>query len=59
LHGLFASDGFRRAYLAELGAQPHEMNYEHEADATLDALADHLERCFDTEALLTLAAKRT
>jgi adenosylcobyric acid synthase len=52
LHGLFASDPFRREYLAALGADPGEIAYEHNIETTLDALADHLEHCLDLSALL-------
>ena len=55
LHGLFASDRFRREYLAGLGANPGEIAYEHNIETTLDALADHLEHCLDLSALLAAA----
>jgi adenosylcobyric acid synthase len=55
LHGLFASDPFRREYLARLGAEPGEIAYEHNIETTLDALADHLENCLDLSALLAAA----
>ena len=55
LHGLFASDGFRRAWLERLGARRSALRYEHRIDATLDALADHLGRALDLDALLALA----
>jgi adenosylcobyric acid synthase len=55
LHGLFASDLFRREYLAALGAEPGEIAYEHNIETTLDALADHLEHCLDLSALLAEA----
>lgn len=55
LHGLFASDGFRAAYLKQLGVATSALNYDQEVDQTLDALADHLESCLDTQALLDLA----
>ena len=54
LHGLFASDRFRAAYLARLGHRG-EAQYEAGVEATLEALADHLERHLDTAALLALA----
>ena len=44
LHGLFASDPFRRAFLAGLGAEPGDIAYERRIETTLDALADHLEQ---------------
>jgi adenosylcobyric acid synthase len=55
LHGLFTSDPFRSAFLASLGAEPGEIAYEHSIETTLDALADHLERCLDLSALLAAA----
>ena len=55
LHGLFASDGFRHAFLAELGGQPSGVNYENTVESTLDGLADHLEEHIDLNALLDAA----
>ncbi len=53
LHGLFASDAFRSAFLRDAAAPG--LNYEASIEATLDALADHLERHLDLDALLALA----
>jgi adenosylcobyric acid synthase len=53
LHGLFASDDFRAAFL--LGASTPGLNYEAGIDQTLDALADHLERHLDLDQILALA----
>jgi adenosylcobyric acid synthase len=55
LHGLFASDGFRRAFLQRLGAVAGAFAYEHSVETTLDALAAHLERHLDLSALLAAA----
>ncbi|MBV8505643.1 MAG: cobyric acid synthase [Alphaproteobacteria bacterium] len=55
LHGLFASDPFRRAFFAGLGAEPSEITYEHQIETTLDSLADHLEDSLDISALLAAA----
>jgi len=55
LHGLFASDNFRRAYLGGIAEFDSRLNYDAGVDATLDALAAHLERHLDVEALLALA----
>jgi adenosylcobyric acid synthase len=55
LHGLFTSDPFRRAFLAALGGDCGEVAYEHQVEATLDALADHLERSLDLPAMLAAA----
>ncbi|HEY3911472.1 MAG TPA: cobyric acid synthase [Stellaceae bacterium] len=56
LHGLFAGDRFRRSFLARLGAAACEdFAYERTVETTLDALADHLERHLDLDALLAAA----
>ena len=56
LHGLFAADGFRAAFLQQLGAaRTGETAYEAGVDATLDQLAAHLEHHLDLDAILTLA----
>ncbi|WP_413871625.1 cobyric acid synthase [Albidovulum sp.] len=54
LHGMFAGDAFRSAFLARLGASA-AAQYGAEVEATLDALADHLEAHLDVEGLLGLA----
>ncbi len=59
LHGLFAADGFRHAYLKRLRARETSgLAYEAEVEATLDALAAHLETHLNLERLLN-AAKST
>ena len=55
LHGLFGADGFRAAYLADLGAKPSGLDYAGEVGRTLDALAAHLEVHLDIDRMLTLA----
>jgi adenosylcobyric acid synthase len=55
LHGLFASDAFRRAFLTRLGAPPSELAYEASIDATLDRLADHLAASLDLDRILAAA----
>jgi adenosylcobyric acid synthase len=55
MHGLFASDPFRRAFVTALSAQPGDVAYEHQIEATLDMLADHLEHSLDVSALLATA----
>ncbi|MBS0559796.1 MAG: cobyric acid synthase, partial [Proteobacteria bacterium] len=55
VHGLFAHDAQRAAWLRRLGAEPVPRNHEAEVDATLDALAAHLERHLDIDAMLALA----
>ena len=55
VHGLFAADGFRRHWLAQLGAQISALDFEAQVEATLEALADHVEANLDLDALLALA----
>jgi adenosylcobyric acid synthase len=55
LHGLFAGDEFRRAFLARLGAAPGDLAYEALVDDTLDRLADHLAAHLDLDAILAAA----
>lgn len=56
LHGLFASDAFRAAYLSELGGTS-DLAFDDSVDATLDALAAHMEAHFDIDLMLELAAQ--
>ena len=55
LHGLFAADRFRAAYLAGLGIAAGGLDHAALVEDTLDALAAHLERHLDMDALLGLA----
>ena len=56
LHGLFASDRFRHAFLARLKDRAASgLAYEAEVEATLDKLAGHLEGCLDLDGLLEAA----
>lgn len=56
LHGLFAADGFRGAFLGRIRARAGEaLAYEARVEGALDALAEHLERCLDLDRLLALA----
>jgi adenosylcobyric acid synthase len=55
LHGLFASDAFRSQLLQDIGADASALHYEHEVEATLDALAAHLEANIDCDRILDLA----
>jgi adenosylcobyric acid synthase len=59
VHGLFAADGFRRAFLAGLGVPPSDLRYEATIETTLDALANHLERHVDIDALLVISGYRS
>ncbi len=56
LHGLFAADAFRAAYLARLGKPVSAADYGAGVQATLDALADHIAAHLDLDALLDMAA---
>ncbi|SHH61050.1 cobyric acid synthase [Cognatishimia maritima] len=55
LHGMFADDGFRRAFLTSLGAEAGHTNYAQSVEATLDALADHIEAHLDVNGVLSCA----
>jgi adenosylcobyric acid synthase len=57
LHGLFTSDAFRRAWLAQFGADS-SLAYESRIEQALDALADHLEAHLDIDAILAIARSR-
>ncbi len=54
LHGLFASDNFRAAFLEDLGGRS-EIAYDAGVEETLDDLAAHLEAHLDLDLLLSLA----
>jgi adenosylcobyric acid synthase len=56
VHGLFGSDAFRAAFFAGLGVAPSGVGHRATVEATLDALAEHLEACLDVDGLLALAA---
>jgi adenosylcobyric acid synthase len=56
VHGIFAGDDFRRAFLVALKAPASDFSYEMRVDATLDALAAHLEAHVDCDALLAVAS---
>jgi adenosylcobyric acid synthase len=55
VHGLFADDRQRAAWLARLSAGPTRIAYEALVEQTLDALAAHLAAHLDLDRLLTLA----
>ena len=55
LHGLFAADAFRAAWLQTLGAAPGGVRYGAAVEMALDRLAAHLEAHLDVDALLALA----
>jgi len=55
LHGLFASDSFRKAFLARMDIAAANLHYRASVESTLDALADHIENHLDVEGLLAAA----
>jgi adenosylcobyric acid synthase len=59
LHGLFASDAFRSAWLASLRVdRSSTVDYDKTVDDTLDRLADHLESAIDLARILEIARAR-
>jgi adenosylcobyric acid synthase len=52
VHGLFASDEFRRAFLSLADSG---VDYETDVEAALDALAEHVEAHVDVDGLLKIA----
>jgi adenosylcobyric acid synthase len=55
VHGLFDNDAQRRAWLGWIGAPASGQRHAAQVEATLEALADHLERHVRVDALLALA----
>jgi adenosylcobyric acid synthase len=55
VHGIFADDGQRSAWLQRLGAGTSDLAYEQLVEKTLDALARHLENFINLDRLLALA----
>ena len=55
LHGLFAEDAFRTAWLAGIGAAAGGVAYGAAVEAVLDRLAAHVEAHLDVDALLATA----
>ncbi len=55
LHGLFAANAFRAAFLANIGKPVAHHDYSQGVDDTLNALADHLETHMDIDQLIALA----
>lgn len=55
VHGLFADDAQRGAWLRRLGATPSGLDYETEVEDVLDRLAAHLATHIDLDRLLALA----
>lgn len=56
MHGIFANDEFRSAFLAEFrSGRVSDVNYRDRIDAALNGLAKHLETHMDLDVLLKLA----
>jgi len=55
IHGFFADDAQRAAWLARLGGRAGGQSYEAGVEAALDRLARHLEAHIDCDRLLALA----
>jgi len=55
VHGLFAHDAQRGAWLARWGAAPSGLVHEARIEAALDELAAHVERHMRIDRLLSLA----
>ena len=55
VHGLFADDRQRSAWLQRLGAGPANVAYDDLVESTLDRLAKHLTTFVDLDRLLSLA----
>jgi adenosylcobyric acid synthase len=58
IHGLLTDDRQRRHWLEKLGSQSSGFDYVADVDATLDLLADHIERHVDCDRLLALAREK-
>jgi len=58
LHGIFANDRFRKAWLDEFAIRASGMRYAANIQEILDALADHLEQHLDIDAILSIANQR-
>jgi adenosylcobyric acid synthase len=55
VHGLFTDDRMRAYWLARIGVAQSSLAYEQNVEATLDALARHLEQHVDCDAILGMA----
>ncbi|MFI5000124.1 MAG: cobyric acid synthase [Reyranellales bacterium] len=55
IHGLLADDRQRRHWLQRIGGRGSTLSYESDVEATLDRLADHIEKYVDCDRLLALA----
>ena len=55
IHGLLSDDRQRHHWLQRISVRGSALNYEADVDATLDRLADHVEKYIDCDRLLALA----
>ncbi|MBN2751225.1 MAG: cobyric acid synthase [Rhodospirillaceae bacterium] len=56
IHGIFASDGFRAAFLRHISSAERQATaYDQQVEAVLDKLADHMEAHVDIDAILAAA----
>jgi adenosylcobyric acid synthase len=55
LHGCFAVDGFRHAFLKSLGVNASNFAFDQTIEQTLEELAAHLETHLDLDRILELA----
>ena len=55
LHGLFGNDAGRAAFIEALGGAASDLSHDAAVEATLDALADHIETHLDLEKILEIA----
>jgi adenosylcobyric acid synthase len=55
MHGMFASDAFRKAFLAQLDIPVSDQRYRTKVESALDALAEHIEAHLDVEGMFALA----
>jgi adenosylcobyric acid synthase len=58
VHGLFAGDAMRRAWLRRLGGDGSSLAYETQVEESLDALASAIEAHLDVDGLLAVARDR-
>ena len=59
VHGLFEAGGFRRAFLAGLGATSDGLDHGARVDAALDEIAGQLAACLDLSAIRRIAGLET
>jgi adenosylcobyric acid synthase len=57
MHGLFAADAFRRAWLRQFGVTS-ALAYQARVEHALDLLADHVERHLDVDRIIAIARRR-